>query len=97
MITKQNKKIVVFLVIDTSISVYIHDIRSLLEMILFQIKIYEKYMIPYDYFEYIVQWAMKNVNSVSEICGRSVIWCTVISSLLIDGRRNKYAFYLLRC
>ena len=52
MITKQNKKIVVFLVIDTSISVYI---RGLLEMILFQIKIYEKYMIPYDYFEYIVQ------------------------------------------
>ena len=40
---------------------------------------------------------MKNVDPVSEIFGRSVIWCTVISSLLIDGRQNKYAFYLLRC
>ena len=26
-------------------------------MILFQIKIYKKYMILHDYFEYIVQWA----------------------------------------
>ena len=66
-------------------------------MILFQIKIYKKYMILHDYFEYIVQWATtsyENVDPVSEIYGRSVIWCTIISSLLIDGRRNKYAFHL---
>ena len=57
-------------------------------------------MILHDYFEYIAQWATtsyeKRQPRVWDMWSL-MIWCTVISSLLIDGRRNKYAFHLLRC
>ena len=68
-------------------------------MMLFQIKIFKKYMILHDYFEYIVQWATTSYEKrrprdwdMWSLSG--LMHCHILTAHC--RRRNKYAFHLLR-